>query len=410
MFISDISSICEEEKVEVLCESSKSKKCEHKYLYKLKYAKANMRRNRGKFICHFCVYKLHKYEDYKEEEIIVYDDPFYAQFFINIDSLEKSYLLGWATNTIDTLSVDIKSNDICILDKLRNIFHPNVVLSADKDKQILYLYNIGDDPISHHIHTFLNATFNINEDISDMTSNMYLTFLRGIFESSSVIKCSEQPTCSITSDSYDVLDFIDRASKDIPHTYNRYTLSRIKWYGINAIDFIGKIYSNIKNELYSEKKYTQFRNLLNSSNLINIPNPVLKYVLVDKDSVPPIKTRESDSGYDIAIIKKIKTQDNVEFYDTGIKVQPSYGYYLELVPRSSISKTGYMLANNIGIIDASYTGNIIVALRKIDDSAKISLPCRIAQLIPRKIINLELKKVTELNPTERGEKGFGSTG
>ena len=70
-----------------------------------------------------------------------------------------------------------------------------------------------------------------------------------------------------------------------------------------------------------------------------------------------------------------------------------------------------MLANNIGIIDASYTGSVIVALVKIDsDSPELELPCKLVQIIPRKLILMEAIEVDSLDDTERGAKGFGSSG
>jgi dUTPase len=47
------------------------------------------------------------------------------------------------------------------------------------------------------------------------------------------------------------------------------------------------------------------------------------------------------------------------------------------------------MVNNIGIIDQSYTGEVMMALMKHDEEAEeIDLPCRIAQLIPRKWMNV----------------------
>ncbi len=91
-----------------------------------------------------------------------------------------------------------------------------------------------------------------------------------------------------------------------------------------------------------------------------------KFCKNEKDAVDPYKKNASDSGYDLTLIKKIKTDGNVEFYDTGISVEPPYGYYFDLVGRSSISKSGYILANNMGIIDRTYRGNIIVPLIKMN--------------------------------------------
>jgi len=74
-------------------------------------------------------------------------------------------------------------------------------------------------------------------------------------------------------------------------------------------------------------------------------------------------------------------------------------------------KTGYCLANDIGIIDRSYIGPIIAAIRKFDRSAKdLELPARIVQIIPRQIINPQIIYVDDLDDTTRGSGGFGSTG
>ena len=99
-------------------------------------------------------------------------------------------------------------------------------------------------------------------------------------------------------------------------------------------------------------------------------------------------------------------------YDSYISVQPPDGVYFEIVPRSSISKTGYILTNSIGIIDPSYRGTLKVVLTKIDDTKPdIELPNKRFQLIPRTFISnmFEVSNVDELSNTKRGDGGFGST-
>jgi len=126
----------------------------------------------------------------------------------------------------------------------------------------------------------------------------------------------------------------------------------------------------------------------------------------------PVRAHPTDAGFDVTIVDVLKKHGDVTFFGTGIQVCPPDGFYFDLVPRSSISKTGYILANSVGIIDPGYTGEIIVALRKIDQGAKdLELPIRIAQLIPRRIHSDIV--LTEcfggLKPTDRGDGGFGST-
>jgi dUTP pyrophosphatase len=119
----------------------------------------------------------------------------------------------------------------------------------------------------------------------------------------------------------------------------------------------------------------------------------------------------SDSGYDLTLIKKTKTVGMVEFFDTGIKVQPDFGWYFDVVARSSLTKTGYMVANAVGVIDRTYTGSILVPLIKIDqNAAPLTLPATVVQMIPRPIVHAEVVEVETLDDTERGAGGFGSTG
>ena len=131
-------------------------------------------------------------------------------------------------------------------------------------------------------------------------------------------------------------------------------------------------------------------------------------------AVVPSKAHQSDTGFDLTIIDVVKRiDDKTALYGTGIKAVPPAGFYFEIVPRSSISKTGYILSNNIGIIDQSYRGELLVALTKVNpDSPDIELPCRIAQLVPREYVHFIPTVVSEesISETSRGAGGFGSSG
>ena len=106
--------------------------------------------------------------------------------------------------------------------------------------------------------------------------------------------------------------------------------------------------------------------------------------------------------------------EKTTLYDTGIRVIPSHGYYLKIFPRSSLSKSGYLLANSVGIIDPNYLGTLKIALTKTDDSKPdIELPFRCCQLIMDKKIEFNtviVEDEEEFEITERGEGGFGSSG
>uniref|UniRef100_A0A6C0BDY0 dUTP diphosphatase n=1 Tax=viral metagenome TaxID=1070528 RepID=A0A6C0BDY0_9ZZZZ len=176
--------------------------------------------------------------------------------------------------------------------------------------------------------------------------------------------------------------------------------------GVNLCEIFNLLYKS--GNVYNKKMFAFFK-LCAYNTECDIPT--FRFKLTDKAAIPPKKNKQSDSGFDLVLIKKIKDNNGVEFYDTCVQVAPPLGYYFDLVGRSSISKSGYMLANNIGIIDQSYRGNIIVALVKLNkDMPDLELPCRLVQLIPRKVEYMDPEQVDDLDETSRGDGGFGSSG
>ena len=84
-------------------------------------------------------------------------------------------------------------------------------------------------------------------------------------------------------------------------------------------------------------------------------------------------------------------------------------YYLHC--RSSISKTPLRLANNVGIIDSGYRGNIIGALDNLSgENFKAHAGTRLLQICMRDLAPFEVILVDTLDSTSRGTGGFGSTG
>lgn len=135
------------------------------------------------------------------------------------------------------------------------------------------------------------------------------------------------------------------------------------------------------------------------------------FVKTDPAAVTPSRANDFATGFDMTLIKYVKSVGDVYFYSTCIQVRPPFGYYFDLVGRSSISKTGYMLANSIGIIDQDYTGEVIVALRKVNKGADdIQLPIKLVQLVPRKFHEMNFIENTYIPSTARNCGGFGSTG
>jgi dUTP pyrophosphatase len=141
-----------------------------------------------------------------------------------------------------------------------------------------------------------------------------------------------------------------------------------------------------------------------------------KYVKLREDAVCPQKAHSDDSGYDIYITHKIKDYGNgVSCYGTGIAIEPPPGFYFELYSRSSLPKSGYTLANNVGIVDYGYRGELMVQLYKLSPETKeLKFPARVAQVILKRneslFQNKSFTEVEELSRTYRGNGGLGSTG
>jgi dUTP pyrophosphatase len=83
-----------------------------------------------------------------------------------------------------------------------------------------------------------------------------------------------------------------------------------------------------------------------------------------------------------------------------------------VVPRSGLgSKKGIVLGNLVGLIDSDYQGELMVpAWNRSDKDFEINPGDRIAQMIIVPVVQAKFKIVENFKESERGEKGFGSSG
>ena len=94
---------------------------------------------------------------------------------------------------------------------------------------------------------------------------------------------------------------------------------------------------------------------------------------------------------------------------TGWAFQPPEGYMLQILQRSGLASKGLIPLG--GILDEDYTGEVIVImLNTTDKYLSINNGDRIAQMAIRPYYQGEFEEVDELDETERGNCGFGSTG
>ena len=97
---------------------------------------------------------------------------------------------------------------------------------------------------------------------------------------------------------------------------------------------------------------------------------------------------------------------------TGIAVAVPEGYFGAIFARSGIaSKQGLRPANCVGVADSDYRGEYIVALHNDGNIPQtVHDGERIAQMVIMPYLSIEFEEVDELDATERGAGGFGSTG
>lgn len=132
----------------------------------------------------------------------------------------------------------------------------------------------------------------------------------------------------------------------------------------------------------------------------------------------PSKGSDKAAAYDVyACILNEKNEVIIEPHTTvkigtGLSMTPPEGYFVGVYARSGLSsKEGLRPANCVGVCDEDYTGEYIVALHNDSDETRIvKNGDRIAQLILQKRYDMDFVEVDELEATERGTGGFGSTG
>jgi dUTP pyrophosphatase len=133
------------------------------------------------------------------------------------------------------------------------------------------------------------------------------------------------------------------------------------------------------------------------------------------EAIIPSYAKTGDAGMDMVATKVIGENLGSITYGTDIAMEIPEGFVGLIFPRSSIRKTNLQLSNSVGVVDSGYRGEIQATFNKIQgidnverDSYKVG--DRICQIMIIPHPTIEFEEVEELNNTERGEGGFGSTG
>ena len=148
----------------------------------------------------------------------------------------------------------------------------------------------------------------------------------------------------------------------------------------------------------------------------------LKIKKLHPNAVIPKQTTELAGGWDVTCTEIVQESPDFIICKLGFALQPPAGYRVILVPRSSFTKTKWVMQNSPGTGDADYLGEYQYRLRALPirnnvlgtafeyPEVPFKVGDRIGQIYLEEVIPIEFEEVGELTETERGTNGFGSTG
>jgi dUTP pyrophosphatase len=132
-----------------------------------------------------------------------------------------------------------------------------------------------------------------------------------------------------------------------------------------------------------------------------------------KGATLPARAYEGDAGLDLSACERVELGPGERAaVGTGLAVAIPDGHAGFVQPRSGLAaRHGITVLNTPGLVDAGYRGELKVVLLNTDRSERFVVEpgMRIAQLVVVPVAFPEPTEVAELPPTERGEKGFGSS-
>lgn len=146
----------------------------------------------------------------------------------------------------------------------------------------------------------------------------------------------------------------------------------------------------------------------------------------------PVKAHFADAGFDVYADSISVKEDFIE-YGTGLAFSLPEGYAMLIYPRSSISKKQLILCNGVGVLDPGYNGELKIRFKIIQNEMKLiensiydfanrnvysgtkpvkayKVGDRVAQLVIVPLPTVDFLEVDELEDSDRGSGGFGSSG
>ena len=139
----------------------------------------------------------------------------------------------------------------------------------------------------------------------------------------------------------------------------------------------------------------------------------LRFKRIHPDAVLPAYAHPSDAGMDVRSVESLTIPPSGRaLVRTGLVMLLPPMYEAQVRPRSGLAlKNGITVLNTPGTIDSGYRGEVGVILVNLgSEEFKVSKGDKIAQLVIAPVTQPEIAEAFEVDETDRGEGGFGSTG
>lgn len=139
----------------------------------------------------------------------------------------------------------------------------------------------------------------------------------------------------------------------------------------------------------------------------------LKIKKLTPEAQIPSYAHEGDAGLDLYSVSECEIKPNTScLISTGICIELPQNTEAQIRPRSGLAlKYQITVLNSPGTIDCSYRGEIgIILINHSQKTFKVSKGMKIAQMVIKPVITVTIKECNNLNLSNRGDNGFGSTG
>ncbi|MBX4266749.1 dUTP diphosphatase [Clostridium estertheticum] len=139
----------------------------------------------------------------------------------------------------------------------------------------------------------------------------------------------------------------------------------------------------------------------------------LKVKKINELAILPQYAHEGDAGLDLFSVEEmIIMPGETVLVHTGIQIELPKDTEAQIRPRSGLAlKNSITVLNTPGTIDEGYRGEIgIILINHSKINFRVKKNMKIAQMVIKPVLKVSIVEVDELNSTQRGKGGFGSTG